>query len=147
MMVKELLICKTSVHLSAPAGRQAGRQAGLELLYCVLRHRSSSWVHWSQSFSGQEPRKRQSERREEWGSLVPGVPSLCTGEESKALAPNSAHASTVREDPNLSESVKKALTQLLIWVKATCHAVVEKSLCVWLFPCSLYQHLGLKITN
>lgn len=91
MMVKELLICKTSVHLSVPAGRQAGRQAGLELLYCILRHRSSSWVHWSQLFSGQEPRKRQSERGEEWGSLVPGVPSLCTGEESEALAPNSAH--------------------------------------------------------
>lgn len=66
---------------------------------------------------------------------------------SKALAPNSAHASTVREDPNLSESVKKTLTQLLIWAKATCHGVVAKSLCVWLLPRSLYQHLRLKITN
>lgn len=66
---------------------------------------------------------------------------------SKALAPNSAHTSTVREDPNLSESVKKTLTQLLIWAKATCHGVVAKSLCVWLLPRSLYQHLRLKITN
>lgn len=42
-------------------------------------------------------------------SLVPGVQSLCTGEESEALAPNSAHAPTVREDPNLSSNPSKSV--------------------------------------
>lgn len=47
-------------------------------------------------------------------SLVSGVRSLslslCTEEESEASAPNSAHAPTVREDPNLCESVKMGST-------------------------------------
>lgn len=76
--MKRLLICKTSIHLSLPAGRHAGRQAGLELLYCILTLCSSSWVHWSKSFPGQEPRKRQSERGEEWGAscLACRLPAL-----------------------------------------------------------------------
>ena len=131
------------MYLSVPAGRQAGRQAGLELLYCILRLRPSSWVHWSQSLSGHEPRKRQSERERRSGEpRAWRAVSLHWGGKSGALAPNSAHAPTVREDPKpqLKTSVTQLrwlLPQLLIWAEATCHGVVclRRSLCVCVCVC------------
>lgn len=59
--VLKLLIYKSSKCLSVPVGRQAEQ----ELLHSIFRLDSSSWVHWSQSFSGREPRKRQCGRGEE----------------------------------------------------------------------------------
>ena len=55
---------------------------------------------------------------------MPGVLSLPALEKSEAQAPYSAHACTVREDLNLSESLKIALTQLPIRAKSPCHGVV-----------------------
>lgn len=112
--VKELLICKTSVHLSVPVGRQAGRQAGLKLLYCILRQCSSSWVHWSQSFSGQEPRKRQSGRGEEWEASCLACCLSALGKKVKLslqtplTLEQSGRIQTSAQ--NLSESVKMAPT-------------------------------------
>ena len=40
---------------------------------------------------------------------MPGVQSRCTEEESEALAPNSALASTAREDPNLSSNLSESV--------------------------------------
>ncbi len=124
------------MHLSVPAGRQAGRQAGLELLYCVLRLRSSSWVHWSQSFSGQEPRKRQSGRGEEWRAscLTCGLSALGKKVKLQLLTLLTLERSgRIQTSAQTSVSqLRRLLPQLLIWGEATCHGVVwlNKSLCV-----------------
>lgn len=103
--VLEVLICKTSKHDSVPAGRKAGRQAGraeaavlyLQSMFLLLGPLEPV-ILWTRA-----------QAKAEWKrggvvSLVSGVRSLCTGEESEA--PNSAHAPTVREDPNLCQPVE-----------------------------------------
>lgn len=106
----ELLICKISLQVSVPAGRQAGRQARLELLYCILRLRPSSWVHWSQSFSGQEPRKRQSGRREEWRAscLACGLSALGKKVKLQLLTLLTLERGG-GEDPNLSSNLSELI--------------------------------------
>ena len=83
------------------------------------------------------------------GSLVPGVQSPCTGEESDVSAPNSVHAQAIKKDPHLSSDLcqlRRFLAQLLIWGhRPQCSVNEKKPGRVVGDVLSLYQSEGLKI--
>lgn len=130
---------ETSMYLSVPAGRQAGRQAcraGAAVLYpqaaSLLLGPLEPVTLWTWA---QEKAERESGGV---GSLVPGVPSLCTGEEKVELwLPTLLTLQQSGRIQNLSSKtsvtqLRWLLPQLLIWAEATCHGVVclRRSLCV-----------------
>lgn len=86
--VLELLICKTSKRWLVPACSETG-WTGAAVLYLQATFFLSGPLKPVILWTG-------AQEKAEWerggvGSLVPGVRSLCTGKESKALAPNSVH--------------------------------------------------------
>lgn len=96
-----LLIYKASLRLSVPVGRQSWRCVLYLQAVFFLLGPLEPVILWTGA-----------QEKAEWerggvGSLVPGVRSLCTGKESEA--PNSAHARTVREDPNLSSNLSESV--------------------------------------
>lgn len=138
--MKELLICRNLNVFVCPS-RQAGGQAGMQgwscctvSSGCVPPLGSTGASHSLDMSPGKgRARERRSGEPRAWRAV-----SLHWGGKSGALAPNSAHAPTVREDPkpqlkNLGDSVKMAPTTAtdlgrghLPW----CGVSEEKPVCV-----------------